>query len=119
MLVWSADSEPPLGGRNPDDCAFEPPPSFSKYTADLALLMRICADPAVNSFAWRRLQRLESRFHLHVRRSDVRRRLLGQARPASPAPQVMEHEQRETTEQRKAQRRTTTPDYDLFTTVDG
>ena len=83
MLVWSADSEPPLGGRNPDDCAFEPPPSFSKYTADLALLMRICADPAVNSFAWRRLQRLESRFHLHVRRSDVRRRLLGQARPAS------------------------------------
>jgi len=83
MLVWSADSEPPLGGRNPDDCAFEPPPSFSKYTADLALLMRICADPAVNSFAWRRLQRLESRFHLHV----------------------MEHEQRETTEQRKVPHR--------------
>lgn len=54
---------PPL---SVDECAFDPPPSYAKYTRDLARLMRICADPAVNSFSWRRLNRLESRFQLHV-----------------------------------------------------
>jgi hypothetical protein len=60
----SPSAPPPL---SLDDCAFDPPPSYAKYTRDLARLMRICADAAVNSFSWRRLNRLESRFQLHVR----------------------------------------------------
>jgi hypothetical protein len=59
----SLTAPPPL---SVEECAFDPPPSYAKYTRDLARLMRICADPAVNSFSWRRLNRLESRFQLHV-----------------------------------------------------
>jgi len=56
-----------------DDCAFEPPLPYEKYSRDLGRLMRICADAAVNSFSWRRLQRLESRFKLHVSYKTNRR----------------------------------------------
>ena len=83
MVVWPESDPKSAGGRPPgrrDDRppAFEPPPSLSTYTRDLTRLIAITSDAAVNSFCYRRLQRLEARFKLHV----------------------MEHEAEETAEQR-------------------
>lgn len=91
-----AEEEAAAAARAVDDCAFETPPTYAKYARDLARLMRICADPAVNSFSWRRLNRLESRFHLHVRRGfPAGARRLGVPRcRASSAPTVLARTQR-------------------------
>ena len=83
MIVWpeseakAAGPRPP-GRRDDKPPAFDSPPSLSTYTRDLAKLISITSDAAVNSFCYRRLQKLEARFKLHV----------------------MEHESEETAEQR-------------------
>ena len=56
------DAESPKDARAP---AFTPPPSLSDYAKDLARLVAITSDPAVNSFCYGRLQMLEARFQLH------------------------------------------------------
>ena len=58
--------------------AFPSPPSLAAFTADMARMLHITSDAAVNSFCYGRLQKLEARFRLHK----------------------MEHEQREEAEQR-------------------
>lgn len=41
-------------------------PSFNAFMRDMLRLLQICSDAAVNSFCYRRLQKLEARFKLHV-----------------------------------------------------
>ena len=71
MVVWE-ETDPkragPRGVGRTDDKppAFEQPPSLHTYTRDLARLLAITSDAAVNSFCYRRLQKLEARFKLHV-----------------------------------------------------
>lgn len=71
MVVWRADVQPPPGGWSADDAAFPQPPDFTTFVKDLSRLLRLCSDAAVNSFCWRRLQRLESRFSLHVMEHEL------------------------------------------------
>jgi AMP deaminase len=85
MLVWSEHGADKSGLRPPGaqmpasvPC-FVAPPTFAEFTNDLARLMEITSSAAVNSFCYRRLQRLDARFKLHV----------------------MEHEQEESKEQRE------------------
>jgi len=82
-VVWEETEAKHAGHRPPgrkDDrpAAFVAPPSLGTYTRDLWRLIAITHDAAVNSFCYRRLQKLEARFKLHV----------------------MEHEHEETAEQR-------------------
>tara|TARA_B100000513_G_scaffold143226_1_gene65725 strand:+ start:3661 stop:6090 length:2430 start_codon:yes stop_codon:yes gene_type:complete len=76
-------AHPVGGGSTPTTAVFSASPSLRTFTRDLQRLIAICSDAAVNSFCYRRLQRLESRFHLHA----------------------MEHEQAETSEQRQVPHR--------------
>lgn len=71
MVVWEEDQARLVGPRKPgrkDDRppAFESPPSLAEFTKDLARLLTITSDAAVNSFCYKRLQKLEARFKLHV-----------------------------------------------------
>ena len=85
MLVWSEagsdrSGQRPPGARMPASApCFVAPPTFAEFTDDLSRLMEITSSAAVNSFCYRRLQRLDARFKLHV----------------------MEHEQEESKEQRE------------------
>ena len=69
-IVWAVGADetapPPPGGRAAADAAFEAPPDLKEYTADLCRVILVCNDAAVNSYCYRRLQRNESRFQLHV-----------------------------------------------------
>ena len=84
MVVWNESDPRKVGYRAPgrkdehERPAFDAPPSLNSYIRDLARLVSITSDAAVNSFCYRRLQKLEARFKLHV----------------------MEHEHEETAEQR-------------------
>ena len=54
------------GSKDERPPAFPAPPSLSAYTEDLARLLHISSDAAVNSFCYGRLQKLEARFRLHT-----------------------------------------------------
>ena len=88
MRVWHETEPAKTGYRKPGrpsdaPLAFPEPPTFGQYTNDLARLLHITSDAAVQSFCYHRLQRLEARFRLHV----------------------MEHEQEEAYEQRQVPHR--------------
>ena len=64
------------------------PPSFSAYTRDLDRLIEITSDAAVNSFCYRRLQKLEARFKLHVMEREQEEALgFTKSRADTPLPQ--------------------------------
>lgn len=71
MVAW-AEASPTKGGprqpgRNEDhDPAFAAPPSMSHYFRDISRLLAITSDAAVNSFCFRRLQKLEARCKPHL-----------------------------------------------------
>ena len=72
MRVWreeaSPESSPKRRGFLPASrpAIFEEPPSIAAFTADLERLLQLCADATVNSFCYKRLQKLEADFGMHV-----------------------------------------------------
>ena len=73
MHVWRKERVPP-GEEPPSPTrraaahapAFTPPPSLDVFSVDLARLCQLCADPAVTSFFYKRLQKLEASFGMYV-----------------------------------------------------
>ena len=53
------------GAKDTRTPTFGPPSTLAEYTSDLARLVAITVDPAVNSYCYGRLQMLEARFRLH------------------------------------------------------
>ena len=77
MVVWPETEARHVGQRvvgrkDTTPAAFDPPLSLSTYTRDLNRLIAITSDAAVNSFCYRRLQKLEARFKLHVMENEGR-----------------------------------------------
>ena len=77
MVVWAETEarhvgQRPVGRKDTTPAAFDSPPSLSAYTRDLSRLIAITSDAAVNSFCYRRLQKLEARFKLHVMENEGR-----------------------------------------------
>ncbi|KAL1526183.1 hypothetical protein AB1Y20_014911 [Prymnesium parvum] len=88
VLVWEEERAETAGLRSygrkeTAPPAFPSPPSLATYIKDLSRLIHITSDPAVNSFCYGRLQKLEAKFRLHK----------------------MEHEQQEEAEQREVPHR--------------